>query len=191
MWEKYEGDIIDTSPYCDNSLVKFDNDYYKSSLTSVSELECDRDVNFVGDTVYNQFAVAEDITTESEAEAWCVEQDEGHGVFYQKWVDGQIICMVLAEPPNNVILHGQHLFGGVCLSTGLLNNPTQTYIYECGDSSTQLDIYNGNCGIIPICALSCPGIVGGYDIQTMGFMDCGCVVITTGLDVLGVSVQDW
>ena len=87
MWEKYEGDIIDTSPYCDDSLVKFDNDYYKSSLTSVSELECDRDVNFVDNTAYNQFPVSVDITTQSEAEAWCVERDEGHGIFYQKWMD--------------------------------------------------------------------------------------------------------
>jgi hypothetical protein len=171
-WEKYEGDLITEAPFCDNSIIKHNNNYYKSTLSDVDELVCDRDVNYVGETAYNQIPVAGGITTQSEAEAWCVEHDEGHGIFYQKWVDGQIICMVLAEAPNNIILHAEHLFGGVCLSHGLLNNPTQTYINNCGNQLT-IDV-DGNCANIPECALSCPGILGGHDLQTSGFSDCEC-----------------
>ena len=137
---------------------------------------CDRDVNFVASTIYYQIPVSLDITTQSDAEAWCVEHDEGYGIFYQKWVEqGQIMCMILGESPNSVILHGGHLFGGVCLSSGILNNPTQTYINNCGgEGQTVIDIYNGNCALIEACTSACPGIVGGYDLQTIGFYDCNC-----------------
>jgi len=176
VWENYNSDnLITEPPYCDNSIIKFQNKYYKSTISEIDELVCDRDVNFVASTLYNQFPVAADITTQSDAEAWCVEHDEGYGVFYQKWVDGQIICMILAESPDSVVLHGFHLFGGVCLSSGILDNPTQTYINNCdGEDQTVVDIYNGNCALITDCATACPGILGGYDLQTMGFMDCGC-----------------
>ena len=136
---------------------------------------CDRDVNYVGETAYNQFPVADGITTQSEAEAWCVGHDEGYGIFYQQWNNGQIICMVLAESPNEIKGGTKNFFGGVCLSSGLLNNPTQTYINNCdGEDQTVIDIYNGNCALITDCTNSCPGIVGGYDLQTIGFFDCGC-----------------
>ena len=175
-WEKYNSDhFITESPYCDGSIVKYQNDYYKSTLSEVNELVCERDVNFVDNTAYNQYPVAAGITTQSEAEAWCVGRDEGHGVFYQKWVDGQIICMVLGESPNNIVLHGQHLFGGVCISAGLLDNPITTYITQC-QSNTQInvDIYEGDCALITDCAIACPEITGGYDAQTLGFYDCEC-----------------
>ena len=72
FWEKYNTDhFITASPYCDNSIIKYQNDYYKSTLSDVDELVCDRDVNFVASTAYNQIPVSEDITTQSEAEAWC------------------------------------------------------------------------------------------------------------------------
>ena len=176
IWENYNSDnLITEPPYCDNSIIKFQNTYYKSTISEIDELVCDRDVNFVASTLYNQFPVAAGITTQADAEAWCVEQDEGYGIFYQKWVDGQIICMILAESPDSVVLHGFHLFGGVCLSSGILDNPTQTYINNCGgDDQTVVDIYNGNCALITDCATACPGILGGYDLQTMGFMDCAC-----------------
>ena len=174
VWEKYdEDDLIDDYPYCDNSIVKYNNDYYKSTLTSANELLCDRNVNFVGNTAYYQFPVAAGITTQSEAEVWCVGRDEGHGIFYQNWPDGQIICMVLEESPNNIIYHGHHTFGGVCISSGLLDNPTQTYIYNCGNQVV-IDIYNGNCSLVESCAASCSGILGGYENQLIGFYDCAC-----------------
>ena len=175
-WEKYNSDhFITESPYCDGSIVKFNNDYYKSTLSEVNELVCERGVNFVANTAYNQIAVASGITTQSEAEAWCVSRDEGHGIFYQKWVDGQIICMILGESPNNIVLHGQHLFGGVCISAGLLDNPIATYIKYCAsEQKTEADIYDGNCGLITDCATACPDITGGYDVQTLGFYDCEC-----------------
>jgi len=176
IWENYNtDDIITEAPFCDNSIIEYQNTFYKSTITEVDELVCDRDVNFVASTIYYQIPVSLDITTQSDAEAWCVEHDEGYGIFYQKWVDGQIICMILGESPNSVILHGFHLFGGVCLSSGILNNPTQTYINNCGgEGQTVIDIYNGNCALIEACTSACPGIVGGYDLQTIGFYDCNC-----------------
>ena len=176
IWENFNSDnLITEPPYCDNSIIKYQNSYYKSTISEIDELVCDRDVNFVASTLYNQFPVAAGITTQADAEAWCVEQDEGYGIFYQKWVDGQIICMILAESPDSVVLHGFHLFGGVCISSGILDNPTQTYINNCGgEDQTVVDIYNGNCALITDCTDSCPGIVGGYDLQTIGFFDCGC-----------------
>ena len=175
-WEKYNtSHLITDSPYCDNSIIKYQNDYYKSTLSDVDELVCDRDVNYVGETAYYQFPVVDGITTQTEAEAWCIEHDEGYGIFYQKWNNGQIICMVLEESPNeyNSGMGPSNFFGGVCISSGLLNNPTQTYIYNCGNQLA-IDIYNGNCALIADCATACPGILGGYDLQTTGFNDCNC-----------------
>jgi len=173
IWERYEGVVNEESPYCDNTIIKFDNNFYKSTLSSVDELICDRSVNFVASTNYHQFSVSVDITTQSEAEAWCVERDEGHGIFYQRWVDGQIICMVLEAPPEAIILHGQHLFGGVCVRSAGAGFD-EIYIKQCGDNSALLateDIYNGDC--VQPCGGSageCPDIGGGG----LGFWDCPC-----------------
>jgi len=141
IWENYNtDDIITEAPFCDNSIIEYQNTFYKSTITEVDELVCDRDVNFVASTIYYQIPVSLDITTQSDAEAWCVEHDEGYGIFYQKWVDGQI-----------------------------------TYINNCGgEGQTVIDIYNGNCALIEACTSACPGIVGGYDLQTIGFYDCNC-----------------
>ena len=169
FWENYNTtDVITEAPFCDNSIIEYQNTFYKSTITEVDELVCDRDVNYVGETAYNQFPVADGITTQTEAEAWCIEHDEGYGIFYQQWNNGPIMCMVLAETPNEIKGGTKNFFGGVCISSGILNNPTQTYINNCGNQLV-IDIYNGNCALITDCATACPGILGGYDLQEMGF----------------------
>ena len=176
FWENYNSDnIIPEASYCDNKIVEYQSTFYKSTLSEVDKLVCDRDVNFVDSTAYHQFPMVDGITTQSEAEAWCVEHDEGYGIFYQQWVDGQIICMVLIESPNNMVVHGAHTFGGVCLSDDILNNPTQTYINNCGgEDQIAVDMYDGNCALVADCVTACPGIIGGYHLQTQGFFDCAC-----------------
>ena len=178
-WEKYaEDNLITESPFCDNSIIKHNNNYYKSNLTAVEELVCDRNVNWIDGYAFAQNDVPADKITQNDVEAWCVEQDMGYGIFYQRYIStGETKCGIYeVNIPFAIPVEHEHLFGGVCLSSGILQNPSETYIAQCGEDSNQLtiDIYNGNCASIPVCALSCPGILGGYDLQTSGFFDCEC-----------------
>jgi len=174
VWERYEDDVIDEAPYCDNKIIKFNENFYKSTLSSVDELICDRSVNFVSGTAYHQFPVASGITAQADVEAWCIEYDEGYGIFYQQYWDGFLMCMVLEGEAQSPILHSHHLFGGVCVHSGEVSDISATYIKQCGDNSAVLateDIYDGDC-MQPCGGASgeCPNIGGGG----VAFYDCGC-----------------
>ena len=63
------------------------------------------------------------ITSQDSLEAWCLEYDEGYGIFYQQYnVDGTNMCCVLTGDADTAIQHG-HALGGVCVPAGHFDSP--------------------------------------------------------------------
>ena len=86
MWEKYNSFITDP-PYCDNAIIKYQDDFYKSTLADVDELVCDRNVNWIevsgweSGGIFSQYTIPNNIISQDDAEVWCIDQDIGKGVF--------------------------------------------------------------------------------------------------------------
>ena len=158
VWELYdEDDISSEYPYCDQSIVRHEDDVFRSSLASVEARFCDRTVDFVTNTGYYQLPIPAAITSQDSLEAWCLEYDEGYGIFYQQYnVDGTNMCCVLTGDADTAIQHG-HALGGVCVPAGHFDSPSKIYIQRCGSLSRELCAWDEadaeNVGKYP----DCPG----------------------------------
>jgi len=138
-WETYDDNsMISEYPYCDQSIIRYDDDIFRSSLIPVEARFCDRTVDFVDNAAYQQFSIPASITNQDHIEAWCIRYDEGYGVFYQQYaVDGTNMCCVLTEEAGISIFHG-HTLGGVCLPSGHFDSPSNVYIKRCGALTREL-----------------------------------------------------
>ena len=167
VWESYDEDDISTEyPYCDQSIVRHEDDVFRSSLASVEARFCDRTVDFVTNTGYYQFPIPTTITSQDSLEAWCLEHDEGYGVFYQQYnVDGTNMCCVLTGDADTAIRHG-HALGGVCVPAGHFDSPSKIYIQRCGSLSRELCAWDEgdaeNVGKYP----DCPGAMINVNADT-------------------------
>ena len=156
VWESYDEDDISTEyPYCDQSIVRHEDDVFRSSLASVEARFCDRTVDFVTNTGYYQFPIPTTITSQDSLEAWCLEHDEGYGVFYQQYnVDGTNMCCVLTSNADTAIRHG-HALGGVCVPAGHFDSPSKIYIQRCDSLRRELCAWDEgdaeNVGKYPDC----------------------------------------
>jgi hypothetical protein len=138
-WETYDDNsMISEYPYCDQSIIRYDDDIFRSSLIPVEARFCDRTVDFVDNAAYQQLSIPASITNQDHIEAWCIRYDEGYGVFYQQYaVDGTNMCCVLTEEAGISIFHG-HTLGGVCLPSGHFDSPSNIYIKRCGALTREL-----------------------------------------------------
>jgi len=138
-WETYDDNsMISEYPYCDQSIIRYDDDIFRSSLIPVEARSCDRTVDFVDNAAYQQLSIPASITNQDHIEAWCIRYDEGYGVFYQQYaVDGTNMCCVLTEEAGISIFHG-HTLGGVCLPSGHFDSPSNVYIKRCGALTREL-----------------------------------------------------
>ena len=170
-----EDDIITTYPYCDNSIINYNDEYYQSSLSEVQILMCDQNVNWVDGYSFTLYDVPMEQFTQDLVERWCIEKDQGNGIFYQRYADtGETKCGSYDEymEGSAPIKHTQHLFGGVCLRPSLIEQHSVIYIKRCESTSLE-EITNGDC--TEVCGGAegvCPDI--GIGPESLAFWDCEC-----------------
>ena len=144
MWENYNiADVVAESPYCDNIFVKYQDTFYRSTLSAVDELTCNRNMNWINTADFILYNIPSENVEQDEMELWCINKNEGYGVFYQKYAStNEQKCGVYTEDMEGgeLIYHGWHAFGGVCLPSHLMSEGATGYIENCsGDISPSIE----------------------------------------------------